>query len=380
MELNNDELRRYARHLILPEIGLEGQKKIRRASVLCVGAGGLGSPIIMYLAAAGVGKLGIVDFDAVELSNLQRQVLHGTGDVGRAKTESARARVAELNPGVEVQSYAEKLTSKNAMEILRPYDIVVDGTDNFPTRYLTNDACVLLQKPNVYGSIFRFEGQATVLAPHLGGPCYRCLYPEPPPPGTVPSCAEGGVLGVLPGIIGVIQATEILKLAAGVGQSLLNRLLLFNALEMRFREIKIRRDSDCPICGENPRIKALIDYETFCGTTQQNTPMHPDEVTVQDMKQALEQPGLGIQVIDVREPEEHRLAHVKGVELLPLSSLAQRYRELDPAKTYYLHCKLGGRSMKALEFLRQQGFQKVKSVAGGITAWSDQIDPTVPKC
>ncbi len=382
MELSDDELRRYARHLILPEIGVEGQKKIRGASVLCIGAGGLGSPIIMYLAAAGVGKLGMVDFDAVELSNLQRQVLHGTRDVGRSKIESAKARVAELNPGVEVQTYAERLTSKNAIEIIRPYDIVVDGTDNFPTRYLTNDACVLLKKPNVYGSIFRFEGQATVLAPHLGGPCYRCLYPEPPPPGTVPSCAEGGVLGVLPGIIGMVQATEILKLVLGVGQSLLNRLLLFNALEMRFREIKIRRDPDCPICGENPRIKALIDYELFCGTAMPNPnkSMHPDEVTVQDMKKALDEPGLGIQVIDVREPEEYRLAHVAGTQLLPMSSLAIRYSELDPAKTYYLHCKLGGRSMKAVEFLRQQGFTKAKSVAGGITAWSDQIDPTVPKC
>jgi adenylyltransferase/sulfurtransferase len=379
MELSNDELRRYARHLILPEIGVAGQKKIGRASVVCVGAGGLGSPIIMYLAAAGVGKLGIVDFDTVEFSNLQRQVLHGTGDVGRNKIESAKARVAELNPGVEVQGYQERLTSQNAMAILGDYDIIVDGTDNFPTRYLTNDACVLLKKPNVYGSIFRFEGQATVLAPHLGGPCYRCLYPEPPPPGTVPSCAEGGVLGVLPGIIGLVQATEILKLILGAGQSLLNRLLLFNALEMRFREIKIRRDPGCPICGENPHIKALIDYEDFCGIAKPNASMQPDEVTVQDMKRALEQPGLGIQVIDVREPDEYRIARVEGVELLPLSSLAQRYTELDPKKTYYLHCKLGGRSLKALEFLRQQGFQNLKSVAGGITAWSDQIDSTVPK-
>jgi molybdopterin/thiamine biosynthesis adenylyltransferase/rhodanese-related sulfurtransferase len=379
MELSNDELRRYARHLILPEIGVEGQKKIRRASVLCIGAGGLGSPIIMYLAAAGVGKLGIVDFDTVEYSNLQRQVIHGTGDVGRNKIESAGARVAGLNPGVEVQGYQERLTSQNAMAILGAYDIIVDGTDNFPTRYLTNDACVLLKKPNIYGSIFRFEGQATVLAPHLGGPCYRCLYPEPPPPGMVPSCAEGGVLGVLPGIIGMVQATEILKLATGAGQLLLNRLLLFNALEMRFREIKIRRDPDCPICGENPRIQELIDYEDFCGISKPNTSMHADEVTVQDMKRALEQPELGIGVIDVREPGEHCIAHVEGVELLPLSSLGQRYTELDPGKTYYLHCHMGGRSLRAVEFLHRQGFQNVKSVAGGITAWSEQIDPTVPK-
>lgn len=381
MDLTQDELRRYARHLILPEVGSEGQRKIRATRVLCIGAGGLGSPIALYLAAAGVGRLGIVDFDAVELSNLQRQVLHGTPSVGRLKTESARERIRELNPHVDVVLHEARLTSANALDVIRDYDIVVDGTDNFPTRYLTNDACVLLRKPNVYGSIFRFEGQASVFAPHLGGPCYRCLYPEPPPPGMVPSCAEGGVLGVLPGIIGTIQATEILKLALGVGTTLLNRLLLFDALQMRFREIRVRRDPACPLCGEHPTITGLIDYEQFCGgpKTNEETKMHPDEVTVQEMKEALTNPKLGICVIDVREPDEHRICCVEGVTLFPLSQLPQRFRELDPEQTYYIHCKAGGRSLKALEFLRQQGFKRLKSVRGGITAWSNEIDPAVPK-
>ncbi|HWI59598.1 MAG TPA: molybdopterin-synthase adenylyltransferase MoeB [Bacillota bacterium] len=380
MELSADELRRYSRHLILPEVGLEGQKKIRATSVLCIGAGGLGSPIAMYLAAAGIGRLGIVDFDAVEASNLQRQILHGTDDVGRPKTESARDTLHRLNPQAEVVLHATRISSQNAFDLIRPYDIVVDGTDNFPTRYLTNDACVLLKKPNVYGSIFRFEGQASLFAPHLGGPCYRCLYPEPPPPGVVPSCAEGGVLGVLPGIIGLIQATEILKLALGIGTSLLNRLLLFNALDMKFRELKLRRDPQCPLCGQHPTITRLIDYQAFCGIQplEHNT-MHPDEVTVQDLKQALDNPQLGIQVIDVREPDEYQLARIPGVPLLPLSQLAQRFSELDPKQPYYLHCKAGGRSLKAVQFLRQQGFQQVKSVQGGITAWAEQIDPGVPK-
>ncbi len=379
MDLNAEQLRRYSRHLILPEIGLEGQKKICAAKVLCIGAGGLGSPLAMYLAAAGIGRLGIVDFDAVELSNLQRQVLHGTPEVGRLKTESATESIRRLNPGVEVVVHNTRLTSQNALELLGPYDVVVDGTDNFPTRYLTNDACVLLKKPNVYGSIFRFEGQASLFAPHLGGPCYRCLYPEPPPPGLVPSCAEGGVLGVLPGIIGLIQATEILKLVLGIGTSLLNRLLLFDALEMRFRELKLRRDPHCPLCGENPTITKLIDYEHFCGISKDAPPMHPDEVTVQDMKQALENPRMGIKVIDVREPDEQRIASVPGVPLLPLSQLAQRFTELDPKQSYYFHCKGGVRSLRAVEFLRQQGFSSVKSVRGGITAWSAEIDPGVPK-
>src|SRR6185369_12240255 len=331
MELNNDEIRRYSRHLILPEVGLAGQKKIRSASVLCIGAGGLGSPIAIYLAAAGIGKLGILDFDTVDFSNLQRQIIHGTEDVGRPKIESASETIARINPNVEVVTYNTRISSENALDLIRPYDIVVDGTDNFPTRYLTNDACVLLKKPNVYGSIFRFEGQASVFAPHLGGPCYRCLYPEPPPPGMVPSCAEGGVLGVLPGIIGCIQATEILKLALGKGSSLINRLLLFNALDMKFRELKLRRDPQCPVCGDHPTIKELIDYEMFCGIVPEPEPTtNPDEVTVQEMKRALDDPGLGIKVIDVREPDEYEIAHVNGVPLIPLGTLPDRFTELDP--------------------------------------------------
>ena len=292
MELNNEEIRRYSRHLILPEVGLAGQKKIKGTSVLCIGAGGLGSPIAMYLAAAGIGKIGIVDFDTVDYSNLQRQILHTDADVGRSKAESAKETIHGINPHCEVVIHNTRITSENALDLIRPYDIVVDGTDNFPTRYLTNDACVLLKKPNVYGSIFRFEGQASVFAPHLGGPCYRCLYPEPPPPGMVPSCAEGGVLGVLPGIIGCIQATEILKLAIGRGSSLVGRLLLFNALDMKFRELKLRRDPQCPVCGEHPTIKELIDYEMFCGIVPEaETTGNPDEVTVQDMKRRFGQSG-----------------------------------------------------------------------------------------
>lgn len=381
MDLSPEQLRRYSRHVILPEVGLEGQKKICATSVVCIGAGGLGSPLAMYLAAAGIGRLGVVDFDNVEHSNLQRQVLHGTPDVGRPKTDSARDTIQRLNPGVEVVIHPERLTSQNALKLLGAYDIVVDGTDNFPTRYLTNDACVFLKKPNVYGSIFRFEGQASLFAPHLGGPCYRCLYPEPPPPGLVPSCAEGGVLGVLPGVIGLIQATEVLKLALGIGTSLLNRLLLFDALQMSFRELKLRHDPNCPVCGAQPTITELIDYENFCGLLPAgaNHSMHPDEVTVQDLKQALQNPKLGIKVLDVREPDEYQLAHIEGVPLLPLSQLAQRFTELDPKQTYYIHCKAGGRSLKAVEFLRQHGFTSLKSVKGGIKAWSEEIDPSVPK-
>jgi len=381
MELNNDEIRRYSRHLILPEVGLAGQKKIKGTSVLCIGGGGLGSPIAMYLAAAGIGKLGLVDFDTVDYSNLQRQILHTDADVGRLKTESAKETIRGINPNVEVVLHNTRITSENAFDLIRPYDIVVDGTDNFPTRYLTNDACVLLKKPNVYGSIFRFEGQASVFAPHLGGPCYRCLYPEPPPPGMVPSCAEGGVLGVLPGIIGCLQATEILKLAIGRGSSLVGRLLLFNALETKFRELKLRRDPQCPVCGEHPTIKELIDYEQFCGIVPEpaSSQANPDEVTVQEMKKALDDPKLGIKVVDVREPDEYEIAKVQGVPLLPLSELPNRFTELDPNQQYYLHCKAGVRSLKALNFLKQQGFKYIKSVKGGISAWSDEIDSNVPK-
>jgi adenylyltransferase/sulfurtransferase len=381
MQLDNDEIRRYSRHLILPEVGLAGQKKICSTSVVCIGAGGLGSPIAMYLAAAGIGKIGVVDFDTVELSNLQRQIIHGTSDVGRSKAESAKDTIERINPNVEVVLHNTRISSENALDILAQYDIVVDGTDNFPTRYLTNDACVLLKKPNVYGSIFRFEGQASVFAPHLNGPCYRCLYPEPPPPGMVPSCAEGGVLGVLPGIVGTIQATEMLKLALGKGSSLIGRLLLFNALEMKFREVRLRRDPQCPLCGENPTITKLIDYEMFCGITPQPAvpASNPDEVTVQEMKKALEDPALGIQVIDVRETDEYQITHVNGVPLFPLSTLPRQFTELDPNQQIYIHCKSGVRSLRALQFLREQGFKYVKSVKGGINAWSDEIDHNVPK-
>ena len=381
MELNNEEIRRYSRHLILPEVGLAGQKKIKGTSVLCIGAGGLGSPIQMYLAAAGISKIGIVDFDTVDYSNLQRQILHTDADVGRPKAESAKETINGINPHCEVVIHNTRITSENALDLIRPYDIVVDGTDNFPTRYLTNDACVLLKKPNVYGSIFRFEGQASVFAPHLGGPCYRCLYPEPPPPGMVPSCAEGGVLGVLPGIIGCIQATEILKLAIGKGTSLVGRLVLFNALDMKIRELKLRRDPACPVCGEHATIKELIDYETFCGIVPETAaPLaNPDEVTVQDMKKALDNPGLGIKVVDVREAFEYEIARVEGVPLLPLSELRSRFTELDPNTQYYLLCKVGARSHSAMEFLREQGFKYVKNVKDGINAWSDEIDRNVPR-
>jgi adenylyltransferase/sulfurtransferase len=381
MQLSNEQIRRFSRHLILPEVGLAGQKKICATSVLCIGAGGLGSPIAMYLAAAGIGKLGLLDFDTVDFSNLQRQILHGTKDVGRPKTESARDAVNNINPDTQVVIHNERLTSENALDIINQYDIVVDGTDNFPTRYLTNDACVILKKPNVYGSIFRFEGQASVFAPHLGGPCYRCLYPEPPPPGMVPSCAEGGVLGVLPGIVGCIQTTEFLKLALGQGTPLIGRLLLFNALDMKFRELKLRRDPQCPVCGDNPTIKELIDYEMFCGIVpeEENKAANPDEVSVQDMKKALENPSLGIRVIDVREPDEYEICHVDGVPQIPLSVLNERFTELDPNQQLYIHCKSGVRSMKALNFLREQGFKYVKSVRGGILAWSDEIDSNIAK-
>jgi adenylyltransferase/sulfurtransferase len=377
MDLSKDELNRYARHLTLPEVGREGQKKLRAASVLCIGAGGLGSPIALYLAAAGIGRLGMVDFDTVELSNLQRQVLHGTDDVGRPKTDSATETVHRLNPGVEVVPYPVRLSRENALDLLRSYDVIVDGTDNFPTRYLTNDACGFLGKPLVYGSIFRFEGQASVFTPRRSGPCYRCLFPEPPPPGLVPSCAEGGVLGVLPGIIGLIQATETLKLVLGRGRSLTGRLLVFDALEMTFREIKLRRDPQCPLCGEHPTISELIDYHQFCGAPAAPDPssMNPDEVSVQELKRALDNPGLGIHVIDVREPDEHAAANLPGARLLPLSQLPKRFEELERDRQYYLHCQAGVRSMRALQFLRQQGFKHLKSVRGGFQAWAEEIQP-----
>src|SRR3989449_865019 len=347
-QLSKDEILRYSRHLIMPEVGMDGQLKLKRAKVLCIGAGGLGSPLALYLAAAGVGRLGIVDFDVVDFTNLQRQIIHDTNDVGRLKLESAKDTIADINPNVEVVAYGTRLTSENALDIFRDYDIVADGTDNFPTRYLVNDACVLLGKPNVYGSIFRFEGQATVFYAKEG-PCYRCLYPEPPPPGMVPSCAEGGVLGVLPGLIGTIQATEIIKLALGKGSSLVGRLILLNALDMKFRELKLRRDPECPICGDNPTITKLIDYEQFCGITPEPAiaAFNPDEVTVQEMKKALDDPKLNIKVIDVREPDEYQIAHVEGVPLIPLGTLPQRFTDLDPNQALYVHCKSGMRSLKA---------------------------------
>ena len=381
VELSNEEISRYSRHLILPEVGMAGQKKLKATSVLCIGTGGLGSPIAMYLAAAGIGKIGIVDFDVVDYSNLQRQIIHGTDDVDRPKVQSGKETLNSINPEVEVVIHEIMLTSENALEIIEPYDIVVDGTDNFPTRYLTNDACVLLKKPNVYGSIFRFEGQASVFAPELGGPCYRCLYPEPPPPGMVPSCAEGGVLGVLPGIIGCIQATEIIKLALGKGEPLINRLMLYSALDMNFRELKLRRDPKCPICGENPTITELIDYQEFCsiGDEPDEPQAHPDEVSVQAMKAAMEDAANDIAFLDVREYDEVEIAKIDGVPLIPLGELPQRFTELDPNQAIYIHCKMGGRSLKAVEFLKQQGFKYCKSVAGGINAWSDEIDSSVPR-
>ena len=379
VELSNEEISRYSRHLILPEVGMAGQKKLKGTSVLCIGTGGLGSPISMYLAAAGIGKIGIVDFDVVDYSNLQRQIAHGTEDVGRPKVESGKETINSINPEVEVVVHETRLSAENALEIMAPYDIVGDGTDNFPTRYLSNVACVLLKKPNLYGSIFGFEGQASVFAPELGGPCYRCLYPVPPPPGMVPSCAEGGVLGVLPGIVGCIQATEILKLALGKGSPLVNRLMLFNALDMEFRELKLRRDPKCPICGDNPTITELVDYEEFCGIgLEPDEPQqHPDEVTVQEMKEALA--GNDIAVVDVREHDEAEIAKIDGVPMIPLSELSQRFTELDPNQTIYLHCKMGTRSLKAVDFLKQQGFKYCKSVAGGINAWAEEIDPSVPR-
>jgi len=381
VELSNEEISRYSRHLILPEVGMAGQKKLKATSVLCIGTGGLGSPISMYLAAAGIGKIGIVDFDVVDYSNLQRQIIHGTDDVDRPKVQSGKETLNSINPEVEVIVHETMLNSENAIEIIEPYDIVVDGTDNFPTRYLTNDACVLLKKPNVYGSIFRFEGQASVFAPELGGPCYRCLYPEPPPPGMVPSCAEGGVLGVLPGIIGCIQATEIIKLALGKGDLLINRLMLYSALDMKFRELKLRPDPKCPICGENPTITELIDYQEFCGigVEPEGAEAHPDEVSVQDMKSAMEESSSGVAFLDVREYDEVEIARIDGVPLIPLGELPQRFTELDPNQTIYIHCKMGGRSLKAVELLKNQGFKYCKSVAGGINAWSDEIDSSVPR-
>jgi adenylyltransferase/sulfurtransferase len=381
--LTHEEIARYSRHLILPEVGMEGQQRLKAAKVLLVGTGGLGAPMALYLAAAGVGTLGLVDFDVVDASNLHRQVIHSTPDVGRPKLDSAADKIAALNPNVKVVKHETMLTSANAMEILADYDIVADGTDNFQTRYLVNDACVLSGKPNVYGSIFRFEGQASVFATEAG-PCYRCLYPEPPPPGLVPSCAEGGVLGILPGLVGIIQSTEVIKLILGTGEPLIGRLLLVDALGMRFRELKLRKNPDCPVCGTHPTVTELIDYEQFCGITppaketqvasvQNGVP----QIGPEELKRR-QTAGEDVFVLDVREPHEFQIANIGGY-LVPLNDLPKRIAELDREKNIVVHCKSGGRSQRASEFLQQQGFQHVENLAGGITAWSDKVDPSVPK-
>jgi adenylyltransferase/sulfurtransferase len=374
------ELLRYGRHLILPEVGLHGQRKLKAASVLLVGAGGLGSPLALYLAAAGIGRIGMVDFDVVDESNLQRQVLHGTASVGKPKLESARARLRDLNPNVHVEPYEEALTSANAMDIVRNYDVIVDGTDNFPTRYLVNDACALLGKPNVYGSIFRFEGQASVFDARVG-PCYRCLYPDPPPPGLVPSCAEGGVLGVLPGVIGVIQGIETIKLILGLGDSLVGRLLVFDALAMRFRELKLRKDPTCPLCGENRTITGLIDYQQFCGLPGAGAAqVHSGAVEISAKElHDLQERGEAFDLIDVREPHEFEIASIPGAKLIPLGTLPARLAELDSSRLIVLHCHHGQRSMRALELLHQSGFRKLKNLHGGIDAWSREVDRNVPR-
>src|ERR1700744_5431849 len=378
--LSNDEIARYSRHLILPEVGLEGQQKLKAAKVLCVGTGGLGSPLAFYLAAAGVGTLGLVDFDVVDSSNLQRQIIHSTKDVGRPKLDSAEEKLKALNPHMKIVKYNTMLLSNNAMEIFKDFDIVADGTDNFPTRYLVNDACVLSGKPNVYGSIFRFEGQASIFATEEGS-CYRCLYPEPPPPGLVPSCAEGGVLGILPGLVGVIQATEVIKLILGKGEPLIGRLLLVDALAMRFRELKLRKNPDCPVCGTHPTVTKLIDYDQFCGIQPAPAANAPtvngiEQIDVTSFKQQ-QDAGKDLFLLDVREPHEFKIAQIGGY-LIPLGDLQKRVGELDKSREIVVQCKSGGRSQKAAEFLQQAGLQE-NNLAGGITAWSNQIDPSVPK-
>jgi len=388
MELNKDEILRYSRHLILPEVGMEGQVKLKNAKVLMVGAGGLGAPVGLYLAASGIGRIGIVDFDVVDFTNLQRQVIHGTKDVGRRKLDSAAESMLDINPYMKVDKYEVALTSENALDIIKDYDMVIDGTDNFPTRYLVNDACVILKKPNVYGSIFRFEGQSTIYA-YPGGPCYRCSYPEPPPPGLVPSCAEGGVLGILPGIIGLMQATEAVKLILGVGEPLIGRLVLYDALAMRFREMKVRRNPECPVCGDNPSIKELIDYHQFCGVPNpKDVQPEPEpvksgfesdtEIDVVALKSRLDR-GDKFQFIDVREPHEYQIASIPGAKLIPLGQIQARVNEFNTADDIVVHCKSGVRSGKAVDFLKTAGFKRVKSLKGGILAWSDQVDPSVPK-
>jgi len=378
VSLSYAEIKRYGRHLIIPEVGLNGQKKLKAASVLIVGAGGLGSPLSLYLAAAGVGRIGLVDFDRVDSSNLQRQILYTELDVGKPKLEVAKARLEAMNPYIEVETYETRLTSENALEIMEDYDVIVDGTDNFPTRYLVNDASVLLGKPNVYGSIFRFDGQVSVFyAKH--GPCYRCLYPEPPPPGLVPSCAEGGVLGVLPGIIGALQANEVIKLILGVGEPLIGRLLLFDALHMSFRELKVKKDRSCPVCGENPRVRELIDYEAFCGLTQeQQAQASTFQITPEELKEKLER-GERIILLDVREPVEYEICRLEGATLVPLSKLPEYVNRLSQTEDIVVYCHTGMRSAMAVKLLRDLGFTRVKNLAGGIDAWAVRIDPKMPR-
>ena len=380
-ELSTDDLSRYSRHLILPEVGMEGQRRLKAARVLCVGTGGLGSPLAFYLAAAGIGTLGLVDFDVVDASNLQRQIIHSTKDIGRKKLDSAEEKLTALNPAIRIVKHDTMLSSANALDILKDYDIVADGTDNFPTRYLVNDACVLLGKPNVYGSIFRFEGQASVFATETG-PCYRCLYPEPPPPGLVPSCAEGGVLGILPGLVGVIQATEVIKLILGKGESLVGRLLLVDALNMRFRELKLRKNPECPVCGDHPTVTALIDYEHFCGIVPE-TPQEKNvkngipQLTVKELK-ARRDAGEDIFLLDVREPYEVQIAQIGGT-VIPQNDVPQRLAEIPRDREIVVHCRSGARSQRIAEFLKQSGYTQVVNLAGGILAWSDEIDPKVQK-
>ena len=383
LALTHEEVARYSRHLIMPEVGMEGQLKLKAARALCIGVGGLGSPVLLYLAAAGVGTLGLVDFDEVDYSNLHRQIIHGTPDVGRSKLDSAKARINALNPEVEVVTHEMALSSENALGLFADYDLVVDGTDNFPTRYLVNDACVIGGKPNVYGSIFRFEGQASVFATK-DGPCYRCMFPEPPPPGLVPSCAEGGVLGILPGVVGMLQATEAIKLILGVGEPLVGRFLLFDALKMRFRELKVRKDPDCPVCGEHPTVTQLIDYEQFCGIAPTATAAatssteDADEATVEELKTRLDRHESFL-LLDVREPQEFEICRIPGSVLIPLGDLPSRLFELEGRDDMIVHCKSGVRSGKAVKLLREAGYSKARNLKGGILAWINRIDPTLPK-
>ncbi|MBI2094317.1 MAG: molybdopterin-synthase adenylyltransferase MoeB [Candidatus Omnitrophica bacterium] len=378
-QLTREQILRYSRHLIMPEVGLEGQLKLREASILLIGAGGLGSPLGLYLAAAGVGRLGIVDFDVVDATNLQRQIIHRTQDVGHLKVESAKERIQQLNPDVEVVTFNQRLSRESIMDLIRPYDVVIDGTDNFPTRYLVNDACVFQKKPNIYGSIFRFDGQATVFYP-FKGPCYRCLYPEPPPPGMVPSCAEGGVLGVLPGVIGLIQATEAIKLIMGKGEPLIGRLLLYNALKMEFREVKLKRSPECPVCGDHPTIKELVDYEEFCGLrgVEGKEQRSEHDLEPEQVKEMLQQ-AKGVVLLDVRERHEYDIVRIEGSTLIPLSELHLRANELDTADTVIAYCHHGHRSLQAIKTLEHFGFKKLKHLRGGIDAWAVEIDPEMPR-